>query len=326
MIHRQGSPDALLHRCDPGRLQAATSVQAKDDPRLTESKPKLPLLLVDIDGVISLFAFEGGPPAGGLVPLDRWHTPLPFCQGGRAPARAHGLLRVGVGQRLGGEGQRIPAPPAWAAEAAPLELRRQGRAHQCPLEARLDRSLCGREAFGLDRRRFQRGLPRVGRRPLQPDPACSDDAGKASRSGRRRLWSGGHRGLCGGRPAKDTAPGRVSVSDTDAGCAPPPGLTARRAIAGDGSVRWRPAATTALGVGDGLREGALGHRFALATDRARLNLDGGACERRSVEQAQAPNQQRGGRAGCVGGQQLQGRPRRRSGELGGGVATPGSSP
>lgn len=65
MIHRQGSPDALLHRCDPGRLQAATSVQAKDDPRLTESKPKLPLLLVDIDGVISLFAFEDGPPQAG---------------------------------------------------------------------------------------------------------------------------------------------------------------------------------------------------------------------------------------------------------------------
>jgi len=65
MIHRQGPPDALLQRCDPGRLQAATSVQAKDDPRLTEGKPKPPLLLVDIDGVISLFAFEGGPPPEG---------------------------------------------------------------------------------------------------------------------------------------------------------------------------------------------------------------------------------------------------------------------
>src|ERR1700735_72067 len=65
MIHRQGAPDALLHRCDPGRLQLTTSVQAKDDPRLTESKSKLPLLLVDIDGVISLFAFEGGPPETG---------------------------------------------------------------------------------------------------------------------------------------------------------------------------------------------------------------------------------------------------------------------
>ena len=65
MIHRQRPPDALLHRCDPGRLQAATSVRAKDDPRLTESKSKLPLLLVDIDGVISLFAFEGEPPPEG---------------------------------------------------------------------------------------------------------------------------------------------------------------------------------------------------------------------------------------------------------------------
>src|SRR6185437_929816 len=93
MIHRQGPVDALLHRRDLGRLQPATSVQAKDDPRLTESKPSPqllepdprrlksdlslpksspappnpspPLLLVDIDGVISLFAFEGGPPPGG---------------------------------------------------------------------------------------------------------------------------------------------------------------------------------------------------------------------------------------------------------------------
>ena len=65
MTHRQGSPNALLHRCDSGRLQPRTSVRAKDDPRLTESKPKLPLLLVDIDGVISLFGFEGGPPPAG---------------------------------------------------------------------------------------------------------------------------------------------------------------------------------------------------------------------------------------------------------------------
>ena len=65
VIHRQSARDALLHRRDSGRLQPATSVQAKDDPRLTEGKPKLPLLLVDIDGVISLFAFEGGPPPAG---------------------------------------------------------------------------------------------------------------------------------------------------------------------------------------------------------------------------------------------------------------------
>lgn len=72
MIHRQGALDALLHRRDSGRLQPATSVQAKDDPRLTESKPgppllkpSQPLLLVDIDGVISLFAFEAAPPSGG---------------------------------------------------------------------------------------------------------------------------------------------------------------------------------------------------------------------------------------------------------------------
>lgn len=40
-------------------------MQAKDDLPLTESKPERPLLLVDIDGVISLFAFAGGPPPTG---------------------------------------------------------------------------------------------------------------------------------------------------------------------------------------------------------------------------------------------------------------------
>jgi hypothetical protein len=46
-------------------------VQAKDDRHLTETQPNRPLLLVDIDGVISLFAFDtGAQPAGGFHSID----------------------------------------------------------------------------------------------------------------------------------------------------------------------------------------------------------------------------------------------------------------
>jgi hypothetical protein len=46
-------------------------VQAKDDQPLTDRKPSRPLLLVDIDGVISLFAFEAdAPPEGSFHSID----------------------------------------------------------------------------------------------------------------------------------------------------------------------------------------------------------------------------------------------------------------
>jgi hypothetical protein len=45
-------------------------VRAKDEQRLTETQPSRPLLLVDIDGVISLFGFEapsGSPAVSGVA-------------------------------------------------------------------------------------------------------------------------------------------------------------------------------------------------------------------------------------------------------------------
>jgi hypothetical protein len=46
-------------------------VGAKEDPYLTEIQPNRPLLLVDIDGVISLFGFEpGAHPAGSFRSID----------------------------------------------------------------------------------------------------------------------------------------------------------------------------------------------------------------------------------------------------------------
>jgi hypothetical protein len=83
MVHRQRARDALLHRRDPGRLPLATSVQAKDDRSTLEAEllrarvghsdlKDRPLLLVDIDGVISLFGFAGGtpPPEGSFHSID----------------------------------------------------------------------------------------------------------------------------------------------------------------------------------------------------------------------------------------------------------------
>jgi hypothetical protein len=71
MIHRQRTQDALLHRRDPSRLPVATSVQAKDDQHLTETQRDRPLLLIDIDGVISLFGFEpGSRPEGSFHSID----------------------------------------------------------------------------------------------------------------------------------------------------------------------------------------------------------------------------------------------------------------
>jgi hypothetical protein len=56
VIHRQRAAGALLRCRVSGRLPVLTSVQAKEDRTALETP--LPLLLVDIDGVISLFSFE----------------------------------------------------------------------------------------------------------------------------------------------------------------------------------------------------------------------------------------------------------------------------
>jgi hypothetical protein len=66
-LHRQWPPGALLPRSDPGTLTPPTSVEAKEHPNL----PK-PLLLVDVDGVVSLFGFppHDPPPESSLHFID----------------------------------------------------------------------------------------------------------------------------------------------------------------------------------------------------------------------------------------------------------------
>jgi HAD domain in Swiss Army Knife RNA repair proteins len=62
LVHRQRLPDALLRRTDPSTLAAGTCVEAKESPPSDK-----PLLLVDIDGVLSLFGFPAHAPPDGSV-------------------------------------------------------------------------------------------------------------------------------------------------------------------------------------------------------------------------------------------------------------------
>jgi hypothetical protein len=59
-VHRQAPRSALLPRIDPGRLAVETSVAAKGRVARASLNAHLtrPLLLVDIDGVVSLFGFS----------------------------------------------------------------------------------------------------------------------------------------------------------------------------------------------------------------------------------------------------------------------------
>ena len=95
-----------------------------------------PILAVDIDGVISLFGFDEPPPkeeaqfelVDGMV----------HCISLPAGARLHAAgraLRPGLGERLGGQSQRLPAEHPRPAGAAAPDLRRRRPLRLRPLEA-----------------------------------------------------------------------------------------------------------------------------------------------------------------------------------------------
>ena len=222
--HRQSPATALLAALDPGTLPGRTSMRAKEpcretlSPRpppatgLRRSPPNVPdsqlrgdgigsaekpLLMVDIDGVISLFGFAAQPLIG-----VRWRPtarstrstayPTSFrAAAAAAPAGARRRLRSGVGQRLGGEGQGIPAAPARAAVgsavpalraltwAAPTRTGSSPRSRSTPARARSRGSMTpsttpatsgpgalGAHAAGADR-------PRAGPHTSSRDSNCS---------------------------------------------------------------------------------------------------------------------------------------------------------
>jgi hypothetical protein len=74
MLHRQRPLDALLPRSDPGRLAVATCVEAKETPHRSATARPRPLLLIDIDGVISLFGFPLHTPGHPRSTAGSFHS------------------------------------------------------------------------------------------------------------------------------------------------------------------------------------------------------------------------------------------------------------
>ena len=220
--------------------------------------------MVDIDGVD--LAVRRPPPerrrasaARGLLPLDRRHTPLPFVHRRRSPACARRALRARLGERLGGEGQRTPAPPARPARGAavPALLPRRSApdgTNARALEARRDRRLRRRAAAGLDRRRLQRRLPRVGarraRRPtllVQTEPAHGLTSREARAAG--GVGAGAWRAGAGAGGAGDGAAGGLTAADARraAGCRAPTRSRRGRAERAQPHPGARPVERRAVG-------------------------------------------------------------------------------
>ena len=151
--------------------------------------------MVDIDGVISLFGAAGDAgdrSARGLLPLDRGHTPLPFVHRRRSPARRSPSCSSWCGPAAGKSGPTNTSPTCSGCPAGCRSCASSARCGRCqrPLEARGDRRICGDAPAGLDRRRLQRGLPRLGRararRPrcwCRPTPSTGSPRAEARAAG-----------------------------------------------------------------------------------------------------------------------------------------------
>ena len=135
---------------------AGTTVSAEN--------PCKPMLLVDVDGVISLFGFTSSErPAGTWMIVDGSPHLI-------SAAAAEHLQALGADFELvwctGWEekaNEYLPGAARAARRAAVPELRPEPRARPRPLEARGDRGLRGAgPAARVGRRRAQRGVPRLG--------------------------------------------------------------------------------------------------------------------------------------------------------------------
>ena len=145
-----------------------------------------PILAVDVDGVISLFGFDDPP--------DRAEARFELIDGmvhcislGRrgAVAAACGALRVGLGDGLGGPGERLPAQPARPAGAAAPHLRRRRAVRLGALEAGAAGRVRQGPGDGLGRRQLRRELLRVGAASGRSRP-CSSPPRPISASRRPR--------------------------------------------------------------------------------------------------------------------------------------------
>ena len=186
-----------------------------------------PLLMVDIDGVISLFAGRRGSPEpsaahAAVVPLDRRHTALPFGHRGRSPARAERAFRARLGQRLGGAAnEHLPhllglpagtALPALRARAsgAPTRTGSWTRSNATPARGRW-RGSTTRSTPRATPGRSGGTPPRCSCRPIRG--GGSPTRGECSRRGRRGCCA--REAEC--RPAPKPSLGVRSVSSVEPG-------------------------------------------------------------------------------------------------------------
>ena len=134
-----------------------------------------PLLLIDVDGVISLFGFDpADPPAGRFQLVDGIAHFLSDTAGQRLLDLTDEFELVWcswLGRRAN---EYLPFALGLPGPLPLVAFDRIRPAPGRPLEARRDRRLRRRRpAPGLDRRRARPGLHRLGRRPETPPPCCS---------------------------------------------------------------------------------------------------------------------------------------------------------
>ena len=188
-----------------------------EDAQNSQQMRTKPLLLVDIDGVISLFgAFGRTASAGQARSIDRRHPPLSFVHRRRAPARLCPTLRAGLVQRLGGEGRRVPPhllglPAACPSCASTAEAPGAPHAHW-KLDA-IDAYAGDRPLAWIDDA-LQRRLPRLGgRAPGARRCSCTPTRRRAHRRARPRArgWARERCGQAAPRPRRRRRPGAAGA-------------------------------------------------------------------------------------------------------------------
>ncbi len=150
-----------------------------------QERASAPLLMVDIDGVISLFGGweqagweRAGEPSGRSTGSFHSIDGTPHFLS--STAAAHLLELSSLFELVWASGweeranEHLPHLLGLPRRAAVPALRARGRPRQRPLEARRDRRVRRRARAGVGRRRAQRRLPRVGAAARGADAARAD--------------------------------------------------------------------------------------------------------------------------------------------------------
>ena len=177
-------PARLRARADVGRPRAGRA----RDPRCR--RLSAPLLLVDVDGVLSLFG--PGVDRGGCTPALVEGIPHFLSRGAAGAARpARRRASSASGARAGRTARTATCPTCSACRPAGRTSPSRPPRGRRPLEAARDRRPRGpRPPRRLDRRRPRRALPGLGRRAARPDAARDDRSGRGPDRGPGRSARG----------------------------------------------------------------------------------------------------------------------------------------